>query len=164
MALSGIPAMAGANAGKAPVQKPNIILILSDDFGYRGAGVYGGGPGRGMPTPNLDRIASEGMTFFSFYAQPSCTPGRAAVQTGRISNRSGMTTVTIQGQPGGLAVAERTLASVLKQGGHQTFFTAKWHLGESDYPVSLPGNRLEKSFVSQFGGDLSHVTVPSHPS
>ena len=100
LALSGIPAMAGADAGKAPVQKPNIILILSDDFGYGDPGVYGGGPGRGMPTPNLDRMASEGMTFFSFYAQPSCTPGRAAVQTGRIPNRSGMTTVTFQGPTG----------------------------------------------------------------
>jgi hypothetical protein len=116
LALSGIPAMAGADAGKAPVQKPNIILILSDDFGYGDPGVYGGGPGRGMPTPNLDRMASEGVTFFSFYAQPSCTPGRAAVQTGRIPNRSGMTTVTFQGQPGGLPAAEWTLASVLKQG------------------------------------------------
>ena len=55
--------------------KPNIILIVSDDFGYGDSGVYGGGPGRGMPTPNLDRMADEGMTFFSFYAQPSCTPG-----------------------------------------------------------------------------------------
>jgi arylsulfatase len=79
-------------------QKPNIVLILSDDFGYGDSGPYGGGPGRGMPTPSLDRLAAEGMTFFSFYAQPSCTPGRAAVQTGRIPNRSGMTTVAFQGQ------------------------------------------------------------------
>jgi arylsulfatase A-like enzyme len=119
----------------AQVSKPNIILILSDDFGYGDAGVYGGGPNRGMPTPNLDRMANEGMTFFTFYAQPSCTPGRAAVQTGRIPNRSGMTTVTFQGQPGGLPAAEWTLASVLKQGGYQTFFTGKWHLGESDYAL-----------------------------
>jgi arylsulfatase A-like enzyme len=122
-------------AAPAQVQKPNIILILSDDFGYGDAGVYGGGPNRGMPTPNLDRMANEGMTFFTFYAQPSCTPGRAAVQTGRIPNRSGMTTVTFQGQPGGLPAAEWTLASVLKQGGYQTFFTGKWHLGESDYAL-----------------------------
>jgi hypothetical protein len=81
--------------------KPNIILILSDDFGYGDSAPYGGGPGRGMPTPNLERLANEGMTFFSFYAQPSCTPGRAAVQTGRIPNRSGMTTVAFQGQGGG---------------------------------------------------------------
>ena len=117
-------------------QKPNIILILSDDFGYGDSGPYGGGPGRGMPTPSLDRLADEGMTFFSFYAQPSCTPGRAAVQTGRIPNRSGMTTVAFQGEGGGLPAAEWTLASVLKQGGYQTFFTGKWHLGEADY--SLP--------------------------
>jgi arylsulfatase A-like enzyme len=116
-------------------EKPNIILILSDDFGYGDAGVYGGGPGRGMPTPGLDRMAAEGMTFFSFYAQPSCTPGRAAVQTGRIPNRSGMTTVAFQGQGGGLPAAEWTLASVLKQAGYQTFFTGKWHLGEADYAL-----------------------------
>ena len=69
---------------QAEDKKPNIILILSDDFGYGDAGPWGGGEGRGMPTPNLDRLASEGMKFNSFYAQPSCTPGRAAVQTGRI--------------------------------------------------------------------------------
>jgi arylsulfatase A-like enzyme len=115
--------------------KPNIILILSDDFGYGDSGVYGGGPGRGMPTPSLDRMAEEGMTFFSFYAQPSCTPGRAAVQTGRIPNRSGMTTVAFQGQGGGLPAAEWTLGSVLKTAGYQTYFTGKWHLGEADYAL-----------------------------
>jgi arylsulfatase len=85
-------------AALAQNKKPNIVLIVSDDFGYGDAGIYGGGPGRGMPTPNLDRLADEGMTFFSFYAQPSCTPGRAAMQTGRFPNRSGMTTVAYQGQ------------------------------------------------------------------
>jgi arylsulfatase len=115
--------------------KPNIVLIVSDDFGYGDAGVYGGGPNRGMPTPNIDRMADEGMAFFSFYAQPSCTPGRAAMQTGRIPNRSGMTTVAFQGQGGGLPAAEWTLASVLKQGGYQTYFTGKWHLGEADYAL-----------------------------
>jgi arylsulfatase A-like enzyme len=88
-----------------------------------------------MPTPNIDRMAEEGMTFFTFYAQPSCTPGRAAMQTGRIPNRSGMTTVTFQSQPGGLPAAEWTLASVLKLGGYQTYFTGKSHLGESDYAL-----------------------------
>ena len=62
--------------------KPNIILILSDDFGYGDSGPYGGGPGRGMPTPSLDRLADEGMAFFSFYAQPSCTPGRPRYRRG----------------------------------------------------------------------------------
>src|SRR3974390_100920 len=139
----GVGLLAGAAAlavVAAPVtaqqaQKPNIILIVSDDFGYGDAGVYGGGENRGMPTPSLDRLATEGMQFMSFYAQPSCTPGRAAMQTGRIPNRSGMTTVAFQGQGGGLPAAEWTLASVLKTGGYQTFFTGKWHLGEADYAL-----------------------------
>jgi len=65
-------------------QKPNIILILSDDFGYGDSSPYGGGPGRGMPTPSLERMANEGMTFFSFYAQPrgpACEQLRAIGQT-----------------------------------------------------------------------------------
>lgn len=110
-------------------------MIISDDTGYGDLGPYGGGIGRGMPTPNIDKLAAEGMTFFSFYAQPSCTPGRAAMQTGRIPNRSGMTTVAFQGQGGGLPAAEWTLASVLKTGGYKTFFTGKWHLGEADYAL-----------------------------
>jgi arylsulfatase len=112
--------------------KPNILFIVSDDTGYGDLGPYGGGEGRGMPTPQIDRMAAEGMTLFSFYAQPSCTPGRAAMQTGRIPNRSGMTTVAFQGQGGGLPAAEWTLASVLKKADYQTYFTGKWHLGEDD--------------------------------
>lgn len=127
--------LAGLGSAQAQNQKPNIILILSDDFGYGDSGPYGGGENRGMPTPSLDRMAAEGIHFLSFYAQPSCTPGRAAVQTGRIPNRSGMTTVAFQGQGGGLPAAEWTLASVLKTGGYKTFFTGKWHLGEADYAL-----------------------------
>src|SRR5262245_18371666 len=132
--LVAVPMCGGASA-QAPAQKPNIILIVSDDFGYGDSGVYGGGPGRGMPTPNLDRLANEGMTFFSFYGQPSCTPGRAAMETGRFPNRSGMTTVAFQGQGGGLPHAEWTLASVLKTAGYKTFFTGNWNLGEADYAL-----------------------------
>jgi arylsulfatase len=137
-------------AQQTPPTKPNIILILSDDFGYGDAGVYGGGPNRGMPTPNIDRLASEGMTFFTFYAQPSCTPGRAAVQTGRIPNRSGMTTVAFQGQGGGLPAAEWTLGSVLKLGGYQTFFTGKWHLGEADYALPNAQGYDEMRYVGLY--------------
>jgi len=116
-------------------RKPNILLIVSDDTGLGDLGPYGGGEGRGMPTPNIDQMAADGMTFWSFYAQPSCTPGRAAMQTGRIPNRSGMTTVAFQGQGGGLPKAEWTLGSVLKTGGYRTYFTGKWHLGEADYAL-----------------------------
>jgi arylsulfatase len=131
-------------------QKPNILLIVSDDTGYGDLGPYGGGEGRGMPTPNFDRMAADGMTFFSFYAQPSCTPGRAAMQTGRIPNRSGMTTVAFQGQGGGLPAAEWTLASVLKEGGYQTYFTGKWHLGESDYALPNAQGYDEMKYVGLY--------------
>ncbi|WP_408628754.1 arylsulfatase [Acuticoccus mangrovi] len=131
-------AIATAVGGPAMAQdakKPNILLIVSDDTGWGDLGPYLGGEGRGMPTPNFDELAAEGMTFTNFYGQPSCTPGRAAIQTGRIPNRSGMTTVAFQGQGGGLPAAEWTLGSVLKEAGYKTYFTGKWHLGESDYAL-----------------------------
>ncbi len=140
----GLPAAAEKEA------KPNILFIVSDDTGYGDLGPYGGGEGRGMPTPNIDRLADGGLTFFSFYAQPSCTPGRAAMQTGRIPNRSGMTTVAFQGQGGGLPKAEWTLASVLKQGGYQTYFTGKWHLGEADYALPNAQGYDEMKYVGLY--------------
>lgn len=140
--------LAVTNSSEA-ADKPNILLIVSDDTGYGDLGPYGGGEGRGMPTPNIDRMAAEGMTFFSFYAQPSCTPGRAAILTGRIPNRSGMTTVAFQGQGGGLPKAEWTLGSVLKKAGYNTYFTGKWHLGEADYalPNAHGYDQMEHCFL-----------------
>jgi arylsulfatase A-like enzyme len=145
-----VTAIAGISASAQQVQKPNVVLIVSDDFGYGDAGAYGGGENRGMPTPKLDRVAAEGMQFLSFYAQPSCTPGRAAMQTGRIPNRSGMTTVAFQGQGGGLPAAEWTLASVLKTGGYKTFFTGKWHLGEADYALPNAQGYDEMKYVGLY--------------
>ena len=134
----------------AKSDKPNILFIVSDDTGYGDLGPYGGGEGRGMPTPNIDRLAEEGVTLFSFYAQPSCTPGRAAMQTGRIPNRSGMTTVAFQGQGGGLPKAEWTLASVLKKADYQTYFTGKWHMGESDYALPNAHGYDEMKYVGLY--------------
>ncbi|WP_374989988.1 arylsulfatase [Rhizobium sp. TH2] len=151
---SGAALMASVALMSAPAQaqssKPNILLIVSDDTGYGDLGPYGGGEGRGIPTPNIDKMADEGMTFFSFYAQPSCTPGRAAMITGRIPNRSGMTTVAFQGQGGGLPAAEWTLASVLKRGGYQTYFTGKWHLGEADYALPNAHGFDEMKYVGLY--------------
>ncbi|HOF30624.1 MAG TPA: sulfatase-like hydrolase/transferase, partial [Burkholderiaceae bacterium] len=93
LALAGLGlGVASTALAQVPAKKPNILFIVSDDTGYGDLGPYGGGEGRGMPTPSIDKMAADGLTFFSFYAQPSCTPGRAAMQTGRIPNRSGMTT------------------------------------------------------------------------
>ena len=69
-------------------QKPNIILIVGDDVGYGDLGVYGGGEGRGMPTPGIDRLANEGMTLFSFYAQPSRTDVENAGPGGQDRSRT----------------------------------------------------------------------------
>jgi arylsulfatase len=151
LAVAGtVGALAPTAAAQAPAGKPNILFIVSDDTGYGDLGPYGGGEGRGMPTPNIDRMAAEGMTFFSFYAQPSCTPGRAAMQTGRIPNRSGMTTVAFQGDGGGLPAAEWTLGSVLKQAGYRTYFTGKWHLGESDYALPNAQGYDEMKYVGLY--------------
>jgi arylsulfatase len=111
-----------------------------------------------MQTPNFDELASEGMYFTNFYGQPSCTPGRAAIQTGRNPNRSGMTTVAFQGQGGGLPEAEWTLASVLKEAGYNTYFTGKWHLGESDY--ALPNAQGYDQMKYAF---LYHMNAYTYP-
>jgi arylsulfatase A-like enzyme len=150
LAVLALTAASLATPSLAQEQKPNILFIVSDDTGYGDLGPYGGGVGRGMPTPNIDALAAEGMTFFSFYAQPSCTPGRAAMQTGRIPNRSGMTTVAFQGQGGGLPAAEWTLGSVLKTGGYETYFTGKWHLGEADYALPNAQGYDEMKYVGLY--------------
>ena len=147
---AGLAACLAAAPAAQAQDKPNILLIVSDDTGYGDLGPYGGGEGSGMPTPSIDALAAEGKTFFSFYAQPSCTPGRAAMQTGRFPNRSGMTTVAFQGQGGGLPAAEWTLASVLNQGGYETYFTGKWHLGEADYALPIAQGYDEMKYVGLY--------------
>ena len=148
----------GGPAVAQDAHKPNILLIVSDDTGWGDLGPYLGGEGRGMATPNFDRLAEEGMVFTNFYGQPSCTPGRAAIQTGRIPNRSGMTTVAFQGQGGGLPAAEWTLGSVLKEAGYKTYFTGKWHLGESDY--ALPNAQGYDVMKHAFLYHLNAYTYP----
>lgn len=71
--FAALMTLSGLSHG-AQTAKPNILFIVSDDTGYGDLGPYGGGVGRGMPTPSIDELAAEGVTFFSFYAQPSCTP------------------------------------------------------------------------------------------
>ena len=91
-------------------KKPNIIYILTDDIGWGELGWQGGGKHRGTPTPTLDRMAQEGMRFWSAYAEPSCTPTRIAINTGRHPVRTGLLTVLWPGQTDGLPAAEVTIA------------------------------------------------------
>lgn len=110
--------------------RPNIILILTDDIGWGELGSYGGGKLRGTPTPNLDALASEGMKFLQHYAEPSCTPTRVALMTGRLPIRTGLDEVLFPGQDKGLAADEYTLAELLSDSGYRTAMFGKWHLGE----------------------------------
>lgn len=161
LALLAAGLVVGASISPAVAQdaaKPNILLIVSDDTGWGDLGPYLGGEARGMPTPNFDQLAREGMFFTNFYGQPSCTPGRAAIQTGRIPNRSGMTTVAFQGQGGGLPAAEWTLGSMLREAGYKTYFTGKWHLGEADY--ALPNAQGYDVMKHAFLYHLNAYTYP----
>ncbi len=109
---------------------PNIIYILADDVGWGELGCYLGGKLRGAPTPTIDRMAAEGMKFLAAYSEPSCTPSRIALMTGRHPVRTGLTTVLWPGATAGLASEEVTLAEVLSAVGYETAMWGKWHLGE----------------------------------
>ncbi len=111
-------------------KKPNIVYILVDDVGWGELGWQGGGKHRGTPTPALDRMADEGMRFWSAYAEPSCTPSRIAIMTGRHPVRTGLISVLWPGQTDGLSPKEVTLAELLSEAGYHTAMWGKWHLGE----------------------------------
>ncbi len=113
-------------------KKPNIIYMLPDDIGWGETGAYGGGEVRGAPTPRLDEMAAEGIQFTSFYSEPSCTPTRVALMTGRHPVRTGLNAVLFPGADAGLATEEVTLAELLKKSGYNTAMVGKWHLGEHE--------------------------------
>jgi len=118
-------------AEKKANSKPNFVIILADDLGYGDLGCFGHPTIR---TPNLDRMATEGQKWTSFYvAAPVCTPSRAALLTGRLAIRSGMCSekrrVLFPDSKGGLPKEEVTIASALKSSGYVTACIGKWHLG-----------------------------------
>ena len=118
--------------------RPNIVLMLSDNIGFGDFGCYGGGIIRAAPTPNLDQLADEGIRFTNFNVEAECTPSRSALMTGRYAIRSGTTrAIPIQGIPQGLANWEVTLAELLKGKGYSTAIFGKWHLGKEKgrYPT-----------------------------
>lgn len=113
-------------------QTPNIIYILTDDIGFGELGSQGGGAVRGAPTPQLDRMAREGLLLNGFYSEPSCTPTRVALMTGRHPVRTGLTDVIFPGNPAGLAPEEVTIPELLSDSGYSTAMFGKWHLGEGE--------------------------------
>jgi arylsulfatase len=117
--------------------KPNILLIMSDDVGITNISAYGDGL-VGYRTPNIDRIANEGMRFTDYYAEQSCTAGRSAFITGQSPVRTGLTKVGMPGADLGLRAEDPTLAELLKPHGYMTGQFGKNHLGDKD--EFLPSN------------------------
>lgn len=132
-------------------KKPNIIYILTDDIGWGELGWQGGGKHRGTPTPTLDRLAKAGMRFWSAYAEPSCTPSRIAINTGRHPVRTGLLSVLWPGQPEGLSPEEVTIAELLSDAGYHTAMWGKWHLG--DAPEHAPESQgYDYAYYGLFNG------------
>ena len=113
----------------AQEKKPNILVIMGDDVGWFNIGAYHRGIMSGK-TPNLDKLAAEGMLFTDYYAEASCTAGRANFITGEIPLRTGLTTVGQAGADVGLPDQAATIASALKVQGYETYQFGKNHLGD----------------------------------
>lgn len=116
----------------ASCKKPNILIFLVDDMGWSDFGPYGGGSTFGAATPNIDRLAREGLLLTSTYAQPSCSPTRATIHTGQLPVHNGVLSPPMYGDPGGITPQSITMPMLLKKQGYTTVGVGKWHLGESE--------------------------------
>lgn len=136
-----------------PSAKPNIVLIFMDDMGYGDLGNYGA---TGYDTPNLDKLAAQGMRFTNFYSvQPICSVSRAGILTGCYPNRLNLVGVFVPHSRSGLNTEEETIASLLKKNGYATGMVGKWHLG--DEKRFLP---LQRGFDEYFGLPYSNDMWP----
>ncbi len=115
-------------------KRPNIVWLVVDDMGYGDPGCYGGGVAVGAATPNIDRLAREGLRLTSCYAQHTCTPTRSAILTGRLPFRTGLTRPILAGDKltKNPWADEVSLAKVLNNAGYFTLLTGKWHIGEAE--------------------------------
>lgn len=135
---------------------PNIIIIMADDIGMWNVSAYSRGA-MGYRTPNIDRIANEGALFTDHYAQPSSTAGRAALITGQMPIRTGLTTVGYVGAKQGIQSKDATLAEVLKTEGYTCGQFGKNHLGDrNEYLPTVHG-------FDEFFGNLYHLNTEEEP-
>jgi arylsulfatase A len=139
---------------------PNVVLIYTDDQGYADIGVYGA---QGFETPNLDRLASEGLRLDSFYvSQATCTSSRASIRTGCYANRIGVMGALGPKSSHGFHEDEETLAELLRERGYATSFVGKWHTG--DLPAFLPTRHgYDEWFGLPYSNDMWPVDYDGEP-
>jgi arylsulfatase A-like enzyme len=143
-----------AFAANADPARPNIIFIMADDLGNADLGYRGGK----VETPNIDKLAADGVRLESFYGQQVCTPSRAALMTGRYPMRYGLQTLVIfPSHTYGLPTDERTLPQALKDAGYNTLMVGKWHLGHADKKY-WPQNRGFDYFYGNVVGEVDYFT------
>ncbi len=153
--LGGITGLAASSP--AADGKPNIVVIMGDDIGIWNIGAYSRGMMAGR-TPNLDKLASEGMLFTDYYAEASCTAGRAAFITGELPIRTGMTTVGQAGAKVGIPAEAATIATALKSMGYATGQFGKNHLGDlNEFLPTVHG-------FDEFFGYLYHLDAMEDPA
>jgi arylsulfatase len=148
--------VAGSLANAAPSTPPNILVIMGDDIGVSNVSAYSQGV-TGFGTPNIDRIAKEGGLFTDFYAQQSCTAGRAAFITGQSGFRTGLLKIGMPGGKEGLSPKDPTLAELLKPRGYMTAQFGKNHLGDrNEFLPTVHG-------FDEFYGNLYHLNAEEEP-
>jgi arylsulfatase A-like enzyme len=136
--------------------KPNVVIMLGDNVGYGDIGAYGGGEVRGMPTPHIDSIANQGLRLTQYLVEPACTPSRAALMTGRYSQRAGLSTIIITGTPNTLQAGEVTLGEMFKTHGYATALVGMWHLAASEqsWPTRQGFDELKVGVLESTDGTL----------
>jgi arylsulfatase A-like enzyme len=143
-------------SSQAQAKKPNILVIFGDDIGVTNISAYGQGV-VGYRTPNLDKLAHEGMMFTDYYAENSCTAGRSTFITGQCAKRTGLSKVGVPGAPVGLQARDVTIAQALKSLGYATGQFGKNHLGDRDeYLPTAHG-------FDEFFGNLYHLNAEEEP-
>src|SRR5262245_14610266 len=141
---------------QSPERLPNVLAILADDIGVFNVGAYHRGM-MGGRTPNIDRIAREGVLLTDAYGQASCTAGRAAFITGQLPMRTGLTAVGLPGAPQGLSFDDPTLAELLRPLGYMTAQIGKNHLGDrNEFLPTVHG-------FNEFYGNLYHLNAEEEP-
>ncbi|MGB9203708.1 MAG: arylsulfatase [Terriglobales bacterium] len=167
LAISSFLLAGGAVPAAAQNDKPNVVMLMTDDTGWNDFGAYsGGGATLGHPTPNIDKMAKEGAVFTSWYGQASCTAGRASFMTGRIPIRSALSIVVAPGDENYLKPETPTIAEFFKKNGYTTYFSGKWHLGDKPaaYPIAHGFDEM-KEFAAYYAGVYSYpdTTKWFHP-